>query len=60
MSPRQNNGAPISFRQRYLNCKFDMTALPEDSLCELETLASQHGDYILPGHLLQEVTLIWD
>ncbi|WP_454738665.1 PHA-granule associated protein 4 [Cupriavidus necator] len=49
----------LTFRQRYLYCRFDMTALPEESLCELESLAIEHGDYILPGHLLQETTLVW-
>lgn len=53
-------GEKLTFRQRYLYCRFDMTALSEDCLCELEALAIQHGDYILPGHLLQEATLIWD
>ncbi|WP_042881613.1 hypothetical protein [Cupriavidus necator] len=49
----------LTFRQRYLYCRFDLTALPEESLCELESLAIEHGDYILPGHLLQETTLVW-
>jgi len=49
-----------TFRQRYLYCRFDLTALSEENLCELETLAIEHGDYILPGHLQQEVTLVWN
>ncbi len=53
-------GEKLTFRQRYLYCRFDMTALSEDCLCEFEALAIEHGDYILPGHLLQEATLIWD
>jgi hypothetical protein len=53
-------GEKLTFRQRYLYCRFDLTALSEDRLCELEALAIGHGDYILPGHLLQEATLIWD
>jgi hypothetical protein len=57
---RELRGEKLTFRQRYLYCRFDMTALPEDCLCELEALAIEHGDYILPGHLLQETTLIWD
>ena len=36
-----------------------MFALPEAILCELESLAIEHGDYILPGHLLGETTLVW-
>jgi len=50
----------VTFRQRYLYCRFDMTALSEESLCELEALAIEHGDYILPGHLQQETTLVWN
>jgi hypothetical protein len=46
--------------QRHLYCKFDMSALTEDSLCEPEALAIEHGDCILPGHLLQEATVAWD
>ncbi|WP_029047479.1 hypothetical protein [Cupriavidus sp. amp6] len=49
----------LTFRQRYLYCRFDMIALPEAVLCELESLAIEHGDYILPGHLLGETTLVW-
>ncbi|WP_354682245.1 PHA-granule associated protein 4 [Cupriavidus necator] len=49
-----------TFRQRYLYCQFDITALSEDCLCELEALAIGHGDYILPGHRLEEATLIWE
>ncbi len=50
----------LTFRQRYLYCGFDMTVLSDECLCELEALAIRHGDYILPGHLLQETTLVWD
>ncbi len=50
----------LTFRQRYLYCRFDMTALSENGLCELEALAIEHGDYVLPGHLQQEVTLVWN
>lgn len=48
-----------TFRQRYLYCKFDMATVDESRLCELEALAIEHGDYILPGHLLQEPTVTW-
>jgi hypothetical protein len=50
----------LTFRQRHLYCMFDLTALPEASLCELEARAIQHGDYVLAGHLLKEPTLIWE
>jgi len=49
----------LTFRQRYLYCEFDMVSLPEALLCELESLAIEHGDYILPGHLIRESTLVW-
>lgn len=53
-------GEKRTFRQRYLYCKFDMTTLAEDCLSELESLAIMHGDYILPGHMLEDATLTWD
>lgn len=31
-----------TFRQRYLYCRFDMAALSEDCLCELESLAIEY------------------
>ena len=49
----------VTFRQRYLYCRFDMATVDEVRLCELEALAIEHGDYILPGHLLQEPTVTW-
>lgn len=52
-------GEKCTFRQRYLYCRFDLTALSEENLSELEALAIEHGDYILPGHLQQEATLLW-
>lgn len=48
-----------TFRQRYLYCRFDMAALSEDTLRKLEELAIEHGDYLMPGHLFKEATLIW-
>lgn len=50
----------LTFRQRHLYCRFDMTTFSEKGLCELEALAIEHGDYVLPGHLQQEVTLVWN
>ncbi len=48
-----------TFRQRYLYCRFDMAALSEDTLRNLEDLAIEHGDYLMPGHLFTEATLTW-
>jgi hypothetical protein len=46
-----------TFRQRYFYCRFDMSAMPEDTLHKLEELAIEHGDYLMPGHLFTEATL---
>lgn len=50
----------LTFRQRHLYCMFDLNALPEACLSELEERAIRHGDYILAGHLLREATLTWE
>lgn len=52
-------GEKRTFRQRYLYCRFDLSTLSEDNLSELEALAIKYGDYILPGHLQREATLLW-
>lgn len=49
----------LTFRQRYLYCMFDMAALSDDTLHELEDLAIAHGDYLMPGQLLDGATLTW-
>lgn len=49
----------LTFRQRYLYCRFDMAALSEQMLRSLEELAIKHGDYLMPGHLSTEATLTW-
>jgi hypothetical protein len=49
----------VTFRQRYLYCRFDIAVVDDRRLCELEALAIGHGDYILPGSLLQEPTATW-
>ncbi|WP_432258079.1 PHA-granule associated protein 4 [Cupriavidus sp. TMH.W2] len=49
-----------TFRQRYLYCMFDLSLMTDALLAELEARAVEHGDYILPGHLLEDATLIWD
>ncbi|QYY29529.1 MULTISPECIES: hypothetical protein [Cupriavidus] len=48
-----------TFRQRYLYCRFDMAALSEDTLRDLEDLAIEHGDYLMPANLFTEATLTW-
>lgn len=51
--------AKATFRQRYLYCRFDMSALSDNTLQHLEDLAIEHGDYLMPGHLFTEATLTW-
>lgn len=51
--------AKATFRQRNLYCQFDLDRLPADQLARLEGKAEKLGDYILAGHLLREVDLIW-
>jgi len=48
-----------TFRQRNLYCQFDLGALANHQLLELEAKASRLGDYILAGHLLREVDGVW-
>ncbi|MCG5261248.1 PHA-granule associated protein 4 [Cupriavidus gilardii] len=51
--------AKTTFRQRNLYCLFDLGAIPDQELHELEARASRLGDYILAGHLLREVDAFW-
>ncbi|KAA6116330.1 PHA-granule associated protein 4 [Cupriavidus sp. H18C1] len=48
-----------TFRQRNLYCLFDLGAIADQELHELEARASRLGDYILAGHLLREVDAFW-
>ncbi|CAG9168749.1 PHA-granule associated protein 4 [Cupriavidus respiraculi] len=48
-----------TFRQRNLYCQFDLGALPDHELQELEAKASRLGDYILAGHLLRQIDGTW-
>jgi len=48
-----------TFRQRNLYCEFSFDRLTENDLATLEAKASSLGDYILAGHLLQEVDAEW-
>lgn len=51
--------AKATFRQRNLYCQFDLDLLPAGELERLESKAVKQGDYVLGGHLLREVDLIW-
>ena len=51
--------AKATFRQRNLYCQFDLDLLPASQLQHLETKAETLGDYILGGHLLREVDVVW-
>ena len=51
--------AKTTFRQRNLYCQFDLDLLPAGQLEQLETKAATLGDYILGGHLLREVDMVW-
>lgn len=48
-----------TFRQRNLYCQFDLDLLPAGQLEQLEAKAAKLGDYVLGGHLLQEIDLVW-
>ncbi|WP_024973283.1 hypothetical protein [Ralstonia pickettii] len=50
----------LSFRQRNLYCRFDLHTLPSGDLERLEAKAATLGDYILAGHLMQDVDARWD
>ncbi|WP_112184339.1 PHA-granule associated protein 4 [Ralstonia sp. GX3-BWBA] len=49
----------VSFRQRNLYCQFDLGRLPAAELAMLEVKAEKLGDYILGGHLLREIDVVW-
>ncbi|GAQ27677.1 hypothetical protein SAMD00023378_1360 [Ralstonia sp. NT80] len=51
--------AKTSFRQRNLYCQFDLDNLPAAELTQLEAKAAKLGDYILGGHLLRDVDMVW-
>jgi len=48
-----------TFRQRNLYCEFSFDRLTENDLATLEAKASSLGDYILAGHLMQDVDEVW-
>ena len=48
-----------TFRQRNLYCQFDLGRLPAGELERLEAKAEKLGDYVLAGHLLREVDVVW-
>jgi len=48
-----------TFRQRNLYCEFSFDRLTENDLAALEAKASSLGDYILAGHLMQDVDEVW-
>lgn len=50
----------MTFRQRNLYCQFDLAALPAVELAKIEAKAAALGDYILAGHLLQNMDARWD
>ncbi|MCK4161837.1 PHA-granule associated protein 4 [Ralstonia pseudosolanacearum] len=49
-----------TFRQRNLYCQFDLDTLPTGDLGRFEAKAAALGDYILGGHLMQDVDARWD
>ncbi|WP_066733212.1 PHA-granule associated protein 4 [Cupriavidus sp. D384] len=49
----------LTVRQRNLFCQFDFKTLPVQELEVLEEKAARLGDYILAGHLLQELDSTW-
>jgi hypothetical protein len=49
----------VTFRQRNLYCQFNLDRLTENDLAALEAKASSLGDYILAGHLMQDVDEVW-
>lgn len=51
--------AKRTFRQRNLYCQFDLGLLPSDELEWLEAKAEKLGDYVLGGHLLREIDVVW-
>ena len=51
--------AKATFRQRNLYCQFDLDQLPAGELEQLEAKAERLGDYVLAGHLLREVDVVW-
>lgn len=51
--------AKATFRQRNLYCQFDLDRLPAGELEQLEAKAAKLGDYILGGHLLREIDIVW-
>lgn len=51
--------AKATFRQRNLYCQFDLDRLTAGELEQLEAKAEKLGDYILAGHLLREVDVVW-
>lgn len=48
-----------TFRRRNLYCQFDLDRLAAGELEQLEAKAEKLGDYILAGHLLREVDVVW-
>jgi hypothetical protein len=48
-----------TFRQRNLYCQFDLGSMADHELLELEAKAARLGDYILAGHLLRDIDLVW-
>lgn len=51
--------AKATFRQRNLYCQFDLDLLPAGQLEQIEAKAEKLGDYVLGGHLLREVDMVW-
>jgi len=51
--------AKATFRQRNLYCQFDLDRFAAGELELLEAKAERLGDYILGGHLLREVDVVW-
>ncbi|MGA4045153.1 PHA-granule associated protein 4 [Ralstonia nicotianae] len=48
-----------TFRQRNLYCGFNLDDLPAAQLEQLEAKAAKIGDYVLAGHLLRDVDVVW-
>ncbi|AXV73124.1 hypothetical protein CJO75_04010 [Ralstonia solanacearum] len=49
----------VTFRQRNLYCRFDLSQLRSDELERLEAKAASLGDYVLGGHLLRHADVVW-
>ncbi|MGT2434028.1 PHA-granule associated protein 4 (plasmid) [Cupriavidus basilensis] len=49
----------LTFRQRNLYCRLELSELPAAELESLEAKATKLGDYVLAGRLMREVDAEW-